>query len=82
MGVITLSSDAIILTAAVTSPAKSKTASYAYLGIGIDNKLSWAELISNTVSKTNKVLHSYVEISIVVLVLLMKPLISQWLDRS
>ena len=32
------------------------TASHAYLGIGIDNKLSWAEHISNTVSKVNKVL--------------------------
>ena len=32
------------------------TASHAYLGIGINNKLSWAEHISKTVSKANKVL--------------------------
>ena len=32
------------------------TASHTYLGIGINNKLSWAEHISNTVSKANKVL--------------------------
>ena len=31
-------------------------ASHTYLGIGINNKLSWAEHISNTVSKANKVL--------------------------
>ena len=28
-------------------------ASHTYFGIGIDNKLSWAEHISNTVSKAN-----------------------------
>ena len=32
------------------------TASHTYLGISINNKLSWAEHISNTVSKVNKVL--------------------------
>ena len=32
------------------------TASHAYLGIGINNKLSWAEHISNTVSKANNFL--------------------------
>ena len=32
------------------------TASHTYLGIGINNKLSWAVHISNTVSKANKVL--------------------------
>ena len=32
------------------------TASHTYLGISIYNKLSWAEHISNTVSKANKVL--------------------------
>ena len=32
------------------------TASHTYFGIGISNKLSWAEHISNTVSKANKVL--------------------------
>ena len=32
------------------------TASHAYLGIGINNKLSWAEHINNTVTKANKVL--------------------------
>ena len=32
------------------------TASHTYLGIGMNNKLSWAEHISNTVSKANKVL--------------------------
>ena len=32
------------------------TASHTYLGIGINNKLSWAEYISNTVSKANKIL--------------------------
>ena len=32
------------------------TASHTYLGIGINNKLSWAEHISNTVSKANNVL--------------------------
>ena len=32
------------------------TASHTYLGIGKNNKLSWAEHISNTVSKANKVL--------------------------
>ena len=32
------------------------TASHTYLSIGMDNKLSWAEHISNTVSKGNKVL--------------------------
>ena len=32
------------------------TASHTYLGIGINNMLSWAEHISNTVSKANKVL--------------------------
>ena len=32
------------------------TASHTYLGIGMDNKLSWAVHISNTVSKANKVL--------------------------
>ena len=32
------------------------TASHTYLGIGINNKLSWAEHIGNTVSKANKVL--------------------------
>ena len=32
------------------------TASHCYLGIGINNKLSWVEHISNTVSKANMVL--------------------------
>ena len=32
------------------------TASHTYFGIGINHKLSWAEHISNTVSKANKVL--------------------------
>ena len=32
------------------------TASHTYLGIGMNNKLSLAEHISNTVSKANKVL--------------------------
>ena len=32
------------------------TASHTYLGIGMNNKLSWAEHISKTVSKANKVL--------------------------
>ena len=32
------------------------TAGHTYLGIGINNKLSWAEHISNTVLKANKVL--------------------------
>ena len=32
------------------------TAGHTYLGIGINNKLSWAEHICNTVSKANKVL--------------------------
>ena len=32
------------------------TASHTYLGIGMNNRLSWAEHISNTVSKANKVL--------------------------
>ena len=32
------------------------TSCHTYLGIGIDNKLSWAEHISNTVSKANKIL--------------------------
>ena len=32
------------------------TANHTYLGIGMNNKLSWAEHISNTVSKANKVL--------------------------
>ena len=32
------------------------TASHTYMSIGIDNKLTWAEYISNTVSKANKVL--------------------------
>ena len=32
------------------------TACHTYLGIGMTNKLSWAEHISNTVSKANKVL--------------------------
>ena len=32
------------------------TASHTYLGIGINNKLSWAEHISNTVSKANNIL--------------------------
>ena len=32
------------------------TASHTYLGIGMNTKLSWAEHISNTVSKANKVL--------------------------
>ena len=86
------------------------TASHTYLGIGINNKLKWAEHISNTVSKANKVLgllrqnlhscspfvketayrqirqirslDSYVKISIVVLLLLKKPLIGHWLDQS
>ena len=31
-------------------------ASHTYLGIGINNKLSWAEHISNTASKANMVL--------------------------
>ena len=31
------------------------TASHTYLGIRINNKLSWAENFSNTVSKANKV---------------------------
>ena len=30
------------------------TASHTYFGIGMNNKLSWAEYISNTVSKANK----------------------------
>ena len=30
------------------------TACHTYLGIGMTNKLSWAEHISNTVSKANK----------------------------
>ena len=56
------------------------TASHTYLGIGMNNRLSWAEHIGNTVSKANKVLG--LVISIVVLFLLEKPLISHWLDRS
>ena len=32
------------------------TASHTYLGIGMNNELSWAEHISNTVSNANKVL--------------------------
>ena len=32
------------------------TASHTSFGIGINNKVSWAEHISNTVSKVNKVL--------------------------
>ena len=32
------------------------TANHTCLGIGIDNKLSWAEHISNTVSRANKIL--------------------------
>ena len=32
------------------------TESHTFLGIGMNNKMSWAEHISNTVSKANKVL--------------------------
>ena len=32
------------------------TASHTYLGIGMNNKVSWAEHTSNTISKANKVL--------------------------
>ena len=32
------------------------TACHTYLGIGLDNKLSWAEHVGNTVSKANMVL--------------------------
>ena len=58
------------------------TASHTYLGIGINNKLSWAEHISNTVSKANKVLgllrRNFYSCSPFV----EKPLISNWLDRG
>ena len=58
------------------------TSSHAYLGIGINNKLSWAEHISNTASRQIRSVDYYVVISIVVFLLVKKPLISHWLDRG
>ena len=45
----------ILLTYKVKSTPHEVTASYRYLGIGINNDLSWAEHISSMVSKANKV---------------------------
>ena len=48
--------NALLMTYNMNSRPIEVTASHTYFGIGINNKLSWAEHISNTVSKANKVL--------------------------
>ena len=49
----------LLMTYKVNGRPLEATAGHTYLGIGINNKLSWAEHISNTVSKANKVLIYY-----------------------
>ena len=46
----------LFLTNIIDGRPLEATASHTYLGIDINNKLSWAEHISNTASKANKVL--------------------------
>ena len=48
--------NALLMTYNMNGRPIEVTASHTYLGIGMNNKLSWAEHISNTVSKANKVL--------------------------
>ena len=58
------------------------TASHTYLGKGGNNKLSWAEQIATQFQRQIRSLDSYVEVAIVAFLLLKKPLIGHWLDRS
>ena len=53
---VTHKRNALLMTYNMNGRPIEVTASHTYLGIGINNKLSWAEHISNTVSKANKVL--------------------------
>ena len=45
----------LLMTCSMNGRSIEVTASHTYVGISINNKLSWAEHISNTVSKANKV---------------------------
>ena len=53
---VTHKMNALLMTYNMNGRPIEVTASHTYLCIGINNKLSWAEHISNTVSKANKVL--------------------------
>ena len=53
---VTHKGNALLMTYNMNGRPIEVTASHTYLGIGINNKLSWAEHISNTISKANKVL--------------------------
>ena len=53
---VTHKRNALLMTYNMNGRPIEVTSSHTYLGIGMNNKLSWAEHISNTVSKTNKVL--------------------------
>ena len=53
---VTHKRNALLMTYNINDRPIEVTASHTYLGIGINNKLSLAEHISNTVSKANKVL--------------------------
>ena len=58
------------------------TASHAYLGIGINNKLSGPSILATQIQRQIRSLASYVKVNIVALALLKKALIRHWLDRS
>ena len=53
---VTHKKNPLLMTYSMNGRPIEVTASHTYLGIGMNNKLSWAEHISNTVSKANKVL--------------------------
>ena len=53
---VTHKSNPLLMTFNMNGRPIEVTASLTYLGIGINNKLSWAENISNTVSKANRTL--------------------------
>ena len=53
---VTHKRNALLMTYNMNGRPNEVTASHTYLGISIENKLSWAEHISNTVSKANMVL--------------------------
>ena len=53
---VTHKRNALLMTYNMNGRPHEVTASHIYLGIGINNQLSWAVHINNTVSKANKVL--------------------------
>ena len=79
---VTHKRNALLMTYNMNGRPIEVTASHNYLCISINNKLSGPSILATQFQRQIRSLDSYVVISMVVLLLLKKPLISHWLDRG